>query len=105
MVDLDAIRARAEAATPGPWYVPLYGYSIDTDKKKLLCMMGECVDEQVDADMRFIAAAREDIPALLDEVERLQGMLDNLRSVAENNGIEALREEIKRLKARREMEF
>jgi len=52
-----------------------------------------------------LGCSLEDIPALLDEVERLQGMLDNLRSVAENNGIEALREEIKRLKARREMEF
>lgn len=81
MVDLDAIRTRYRDA----FHVVAYATSGNA--------LGTITD------------ALKDIPALLAEVERLQGMLDNLRSVAENNGIEALREEIKRLKARREMEF
>lgn len=49
---LDAIRARVEAATPGPW--------------------------QVIATAGFIASAREDVSALLAEVERLRAELDTV---------------------------
>ena len=54
-LDLEAIKARATAATEGPW---------------------EWDDPTIG---QFLAHAREDIPALLAEVERLRGQLDNPR--------------------------
>lgn len=75
---LDAIRSRADGATSGPW--GCYGdgahevfdageYS-DGDR-------GEVVAAVIDklSDAVFIAEAREDIPALLAEVERLRKRL------------------------------
>lgn len=63
-IDLDAIRARAQAATPGPWstqerqnvYIPLpWG--------------GLKAHVETDANAEFIAHARTDVPALLAEVD------------------------------------
>ena len=80
-VDTDAIRARLEAATPGPWAVgrhaetlagrgcPSYCHNIHTEE-------GEDVTRPCawigGADATLIAHAPADIAALLDEVERLQ---------------------------------
>lgn len=73
---IEAIRERAEKATEGPWRsVALVSgstsYVILTD--------GDAITANIVADeikgvcsARFIANAREDIPALLAEVERLQ---------------------------------
>ena len=71
MLDLEAIKARESAATKGPW--------VDTDP---LCVrhaepniyMGdeEIADVYTRSDSIFIAHAREDIPNLIAEVERLQ---------------------------------
>lgn len=86
--DLDAIRARCEAATPGPW-----GYR-NHDKRYLLDdttdVVGEVNPGKTSAaitvfsvasgaleDAAFLAHARTDIPALLayiDEMERLNGI-------------------------------
>jgi hypothetical protein len=64
---LDAIRARVEAATPGPW------------KAQRWCSNNPSVAEawgltgmRTFADAVFCGHAREDVPALLAEVERLQ---------------------------------
>lgn len=51
--ELDAIEARANAATPGPWDEP--GFSA----------LDAC-------DARFVAHARTDVPRLIAEVRRLQ---------------------------------
>jgi hypothetical protein len=69
----EAARARCEAATDGPWddqpgwtgaaRVVLNG---DGD------MLWDAVGLMNDADGAFIAHARTDIPALLDEIERLR---------------------------------
>jgi len=79
-MDIEAIRARAEAATPGPWKFGsncivtdnddvLYTY-VDRAPDDDECWIS-CMDiKPEDAD--FIAHAREDIPDLLAEVERLQ---------------------------------
>jgi len=79
-LDLDAIEARAKAATPGPW-----DYEHDTELEKG-CRCGSCL-EPIDgrmivesrkhdmvavADARFIAHAREDVPALIAELRRLR---------------------------------
>ena len=75
---LDAIRARVEAATPGPWEAgtafccPDMGW-ID-GPKRMVCPVHESAKRThtLDAnDAEFIASAREDVPALLAEVERL----------------------------------
>lgn len=68
---LAAIRARCEAATPGPWdahaNIGYCGIMADGDKRPLLR-----ADTCTFADGAFIAHAREDVPALLDEVARLR---------------------------------
>lgn len=96
--ELDAIRARAEAATPGPWqqtadtpwgskvilsesgefYLgvnahtaqPTDGWSPEARAQAVERGKNKC------ADATFIAHAREDIPRLLDEVAALQAALD-----------------------------
>jgi hypothetical protein len=89
---LAAIKARAEAATPGPWvpefsdiYLQKYGpeYCWESGYFVLRSPEGAVVDywaNQADdsglllerPDAEFIANARQDVPALLAEVERLQ---------------------------------
>lgn len=71
--ELKAIEKRAEKATPGPWEID----------KGHLWRAGSCqqiiATEQCNpTDMDFITHAREDIPALLTEVKRLQAELDEL---------------------------
>ncbi|WP_205590205.1 hypothetical protein [Brevibacillus laterosporus] len=68
--EIEAIRKRAEKATPGPWRKELsYGLNIASDESIVL-------DDEVGVirypDAEFIAHAREDIPKLLAEIERLQ---------------------------------
>lgn len=77
-IDLDAIRARVEAATDGPWVgeirpdgcawisMPVSG------GHHALAMHGW----QSDAD--FVAHARQDIPALLAEVDRLRAVSEQI---------------------------
>lgn len=68
-IDLDAIRARVDAATVGPWSVAeqTHGdwFGIQDEWLALGSMFGS-------ADAEFIAHARTDVPALLAEVERLR---------------------------------
>jgi hypothetical protein len=77
--ELDAIRARVAAATPGPWEAgtafccPDCGW-VD-GPKRTVCPVYEGAKRThtLDAnDAEFIASAREDVPALLAEVERLR---------------------------------
>lgn len=85
---LNAIRARVEAATLGPWHVEGESYDEcwDTDCEPLPMPWGLAgptgkslwssgSGEYAHPDMataEFIASAREDVPALLAEVERLK---------------------------------
>jgi hypothetical protein len=69
MLDLDAIEARAEAATPGPWRqtTSKRGY------RDVLQTPDSYGDRMIakgcpNADADFIAAARTDIPALVAEL-------------------------------------
>jgi hypothetical protein len=88
---LDAIRARCEAATPGPWRDGDYGQMVwatnpyghgdmrvaDVRGWGHLTGVGTCnftpdkAAEIQDANYAFIAHARTDVPDLLAEVERL----------------------------------
>lgn len=77
-MDIDKLKKLADAATPGPWcwgmrYVAQpakeNGYRFIAQHP----MAETAVEgEQWEADAAFIAASREMIPALIEEVERLQ---------------------------------
>lgn len=86
--DLAAMRARSEAATPGPW-------------KVVSGRHGRYVDHEISGlprgahggfflrDADFIVNARMDVPALLDECNRLRARIADLE--ADASFLEALR--------------
>ena len=87
-LDLEAIKARSEAATEGPWEWdnPTIGQhwsrpepwaTVVDDEVNCggYCYGGSSSPIKSDADGRFIAHAREDIPALVAEIERLLRLL------------------------------
>jgi hypothetical protein len=79
-LDLDAIQARADAATDGPWTTYVagagiwssapYGWVLRSDEGPIL--FGPL------ADIEFAAHARTDVPALVAEVRRLRALEDRL---------------------------
>jgi hypothetical protein len=78
-LDLEAIRNRAEAATPGPWedsYGAAHGFVCDEPTQILGVQISS---EHHIEDAAFIAHAREDVGALVAEVERLREMLHVIR--------------------------
>ncbi len=100
-LDLDAIKARAEKATEGPWE----NISIDSrpnwilgrartpdggwyGTEDVLCIQDENLDGSYmgEDDLNFIAAARTDVPALVAEVERLQGIWDRVEAWTRHEG-------------------
>jgi hypothetical protein len=108
--DLKAIEKRANAASPGPWEAKRFGP----------CNCGEC-PEHVNVfagshqwpninppEAEFIAAAREDVPALIAEIRRLRAELVTMgelaraacerAKLAEDGGV-TIQIEVKRLRA------
>lgn len=86
--ELEAIKARADAATPGPWdFVHVY-YGEDT----ILCVHengtttaianAHTVDGEFNGEINaeFIAHARADIPTLVAEVERQTAYIARLEA-------------------------
>jgi hypothetical protein len=78
-LELDAVIVRAMAATPGPWTWWC------CDEESGVCQIDEILtvytsegDYIGPADAEFIAHAREDIPALVAEVRRLQSRIAEL---------------------------
>jgi hypothetical protein len=103
--ELREIKARAEAATPGPWitHEPLKAKIIAVKREKAfdyICSLqvSNCPNFRNDAE--FIAHAREDVPNLIAEVERLRKSVDDAMATVRH--ITAMYEdanvEIKRLK-------
>ena len=80
-LDLDAIQARADAATPGPWVsrtcepcaardrldLTIWGHG----DREMIANWSE-QDEFYSGDAEFIAHARTDVPALVAEVRALR---------------------------------
>lgn len=95
-LDLAAIKARAEAATPGPWKVPIANVFVVVapnaphhNPPEGLCppypwrvVVEPSLNDPSAEDAEFIAHAREDVPALVAEVERLREEVAELRGVA-----------------------
>jgi len=79
---LAAIRARCEAATPGPWN---WGRDDVPNRPDIYHLTATWITECENypdvtvavPDLDFIARARQDVPALLAEVERLRGLLSS----------------------------
>jgi hypothetical protein len=82
--EIEAIKARYEAATPGEWEAYNRGLKHDFDVR----VFGDD-DNEIDitgwygkgmfgrfADADFVAHAHQDIPALVAEVERLQALVN-----------------------------
>ena len=101
--ELKFIRARCEAATPGPWVDRMLGPYAKPGMRRVMegrkagptahgevarthrdggvhtsCTTGKWETERVNA--LFIAHARTDVPALLDEVERLRSLVAALEA-------------------------
>lgn len=80
--ELNSIAGRVAAATSGPWRSFIEGR--DHQSGSNFIMTGEmgCRGEDIEligatvADQDFIAAARQDIPRLLEAVRTLQSLLD-----------------------------
>jgi hypothetical protein len=73
--ELQAIKARAARATPGPWRIHDRGTSTTIeaqDGKKWIAqaLLGTYGIGNVEANAAFLAQARDDIPTLVAEVER-----------------------------------
>ncbi|MFF1903496.1 hypothetical protein [Kitasatospora sp. NPDC058218] len=95
--DLSAMERRAAAAAPGPWAAWLEGRhgiggdsfiqirpEADQDDEIYVSRFVEGAqlagrDPRLDADIDFIAAARQDVPRLIAEVRRLRAAADRSR--------------------------
>jgi hypothetical protein len=88
-LDLDAIEARANAATPGPWEhgerCVWQAGMLNTAEIAVDCEHGNGGIRR-HADAEFIAHARTDVPALLAEVKRLREQVERMRGLLEAAG-------------------
>lgn len=75
--ELQAIRERADRATPGEWHTASSEFSgrriiVDGDANRICGIYGVTDNRpQMEANAAFVAYARTDIPALLDAVDEL----------------------------------
>lgn len=96
---LSAIKARVSAAAQGPWTTALENgvpFVRDANGRDVAFMFyEEGANEFADADMHFIAHAREDVEDLAAEVERLTAELAAIRVSYEERGT-ALMNAVKR---------
>lgn len=79
--ELQAIRERVEKATAGPWQI---GKQSPNGLNNVGTMDGLLTAQTTDeSNASFIAHAREDIPKLLAEIERLRGRLEYAQAVVD----------------------
>lgn len=87
-LDLEPIKEREVAATKGPWRLAMSGYSVkstDDDMSIIAAIPGGAQTRFYHGDgakghqwidnAEFIAAARQDIPSLIAEIEQLRALL------------------------------
>lgn len=74
-LDLDPIKRREAAASPGPWHPDSDECCVYAEEEA--SGTGDAIAERVltPADAAFIAAARQDVPKLIAEVERLRAFI------------------------------
>ncbi len=89
--DIEAIRARCAAATSGPWRSYVEGRDHTSGDSFIMTGEGEARGEDIElsgatpADQDFIVHARQDIPRLLAEVQRLRNLDQELFSTTLQN--------------------
>ena len=81
-IDIEAIRARAVAASEGPWVaitdngrkngIGIVGQESKRGTGEAIAVFAGADSTQRNADARFAAHAREDVPALLDVLDRAE---------------------------------
>ncbi len=77
---LAEIKARCEGATPGPWL----GLSEGKHRQGIVDHEGQRIWPWLrEEDMRFAYCAREDVPTLLAEVERLRALHEQAAALVE----------------------
>lgn len=77
--EIETIRKRAEKASDGDWYSEVSTFENATEKlTEIAVQPGVAMSVRTEADAEFIANAREDIPKLLAEVDRLRNAFDQL---------------------------
>ncbi len=71
--ELSEIKKRAEKATKGPWKAYIEGRDMQS-ASSFIQTTGKDIEltDATEADYDFIANARQDIPKLLEEIERLR---------------------------------
>lgn len=84
-MDLDPIQKRCEDASiePWGWWEDAYGWVLRHGESNAVCIFDvrRMLSQQPsEADREFIAHARTDIPALLDEVEKVEAECERLRA-------------------------
>ena len=108
MSRLDEIKARAEAATLGPWHAWDRGIGWEVHKgeecapggRSCDALNGEFRDTFTREDAEFIAAAREDVPWLIERIGELNGAICwdttclNCSSLLDSNYDQYMRAEI-----------
>ncbi len=78
--ELDEIRCRCGAATPGPWKAFVEGRDHESGSSFIMTGEGANRGEDIElsgarpADYDFIAHARQDVPRLLAEIARLRDL-------------------------------
>lgn len=86
--ELEAIRKRVDAATPGPWFWLDDGRLYSDGANKVIGEVIEGKDETwfdiFDTNAEFIAHAREDVPKLLSLVECQKAELERLNDLLNN---------------------
>ena len=87
--DLAAMRVRSEKASKGPWVAVRGRSGRYCDWEVTGPLHGAAGTLAFQSDAEFIAAARDDVPRLLDELNRLRTRVDELES--EGAFLEALR--------------
>ena len=85
---LKEIKARCEAATEGPWWKRWtenrkQRWIEASDGKRFIVVETKFMTPCAELDLSFIAHARQDLPDCLAEIERLQGVLDEIAGVPE----------------------
>lgn len=93
--DIDAIRARVEVATEGPWeksealdsteYGDYMAYGVHQVAPLMRHSDSDQAHTSLEAmsaeDAEFIANARQDIPALLSHIEQLEAQIERVRGL------------------------
>lgn len=78
---LAAIAARAGAVASGPWRPMLEGRDHSSGSSCILTSIGGIdLDGASDADIEFMAHARQDVPYLISELRRVAGMLKSAQT-------------------------